>query len=242
MKTIYIPKGETVCYDRLYADRIIVNGCLRVEKSLDAKSIGGSGTIHAGKVSADTIHTGYLDACSVMCKHLFAKRVEAPEVFASKSITVSDVLSSCLVETPKLMVALCEVEELKVKEHVTVSARPQSIFGILLIATLQATVTAIFSLFRNNNAVLDADYEVVAQDEKELFQASDHPAHDAASDTISEPVPGPAAPADEELNRIVNIFKLLRDCGYTLRLVPGTPEENAPQFDAEQGRIIRPAA
>ena len=47
---------------------------------------------------------------------------------------------------------------------------------------------------------------------------------------------------DEELNRVINLFKLAREQGYTLRLIPGTPEENAPVFDFDQGRIIRPAA
>ena len=30
---------------------------------------------------------------------------------------------------------------------------------------------------------------------------------------------------------MIGTFKLLRDKGYTLRVVPGTPEENAPVFD-----------
>lgn len=30
--------------------------------------------------------------------------------------------------------------------------------------------------------------------------------------------------------------------GYTLKLIPGTPEENAPVFDFENERILRPAA
>ena len=47
---------------------------------------------------------------------------------------------------------------------------------------------------------------------------------------------------DEELNRIIGLFKLSRDQGYTLKLVPGTPEENAPVFDFAAERIIRPAA
>ena len=47
---------------------------------------------------------------------------------------------------------------------------------------------------------------------------------------------------DEELNRIVGIFKLAREQGYTLKLIPGTPEENAPAFDFENERILRPAA
>lgn len=47
---------------------------------------------------------------------------------------------------------------------------------------------------------------------------------------------------DEELNRIVGIFKLAREQGYTLKLIPGTPEENAPVFDFEHERILRNAA
>ena len=34
----------------------------------------------------------------------------------------------------------------------------------------------------------------------------------------------------------------LREQGYTLKLIPGTPEENAPAFDFENERILRPAA
>lgn len=47
---------------------------------------------------------------------------------------------------------------------------------------------------------------------------------------------------DFELKRVVSMFKLLRDQGYTLRVVPGTPEENAPAFDFDTETILRPAA
>ena len=43
-------------------------------------------------------------------------------------------------------------------------------------------------------------------------------------------------------SRIIGLFKLSREQGYTLKLVPGTPEENAPVFDFATERIIRPAA
>ena len=36
---------------------------------------------------------------------------------------------------------------------------------------------------------------------------------------------------DFELQRMIGTFKLLRDKGYTMRILPGTPEENAPVFD-----------
>ena len=39
MKTIYIPKGETVQYEVLSADRLVVRGCLRVADSIHAKYI-----------------------------------------------------------------------------------------------------------------------------------------------------------------------------------------------------------
>ena len=46
---------------------------------------------------------------------------------------------------------------------------------------------------------------------------------------------------DFELQRMVSTFKLLRDKGYTLRILPGTPEENAPVFDFA-AESIQPAA
>lgn len=240
MKTIYIPKGETVRYDRLYADRIIVNGCLHVEHGLDAKTIGGSGTIHAGKVSADTIRIGCLDACSVMCKRLLASRVDAPEIFASESVVVSCVLSAILVETRKLTVALCEAEEVKAAEVVNVPARRWSVFGILLVSTLQ---TLWFSAMNalSHSEVMDADYEPVepAPAEDTTHAEAAEPTEDASPAEEAAPK---EEPVDEELNRIVGMFKLAREEGYTLRLIPGTPEENAPVFDLEAGKIVLPAA
>lgn len=48
-------------------------------------------------------------------------------------------------------------------------------------------------------------------------------------------------PDDFELQRLVSTFKLLRDKGYTLRVIPGTPEENAPVFDFAS-ETMQPAA
>lgn len=233
MKSIYIPKGQTAHYESLYADRIVVDGCLRVDHGLDAKVISGRGFIHAGKVSANIIRTGTLDACSVMCKHLMANRVDAPEVFASGSITVSCVLSACLVETPKLTVAVCEVEELKAKHVVKVPAKRWSLFGILFYTSLQALWLAIQAAMTRGTAI-DADYEPVRPVEE---ATAEEPAPVEEVEEAAEP-----EPVDEELNRVINLFKLSRDAGYTLRIVPGTPEENAPTFDVDSGQIIRPAA
>ena len=50
------------------------------------------------------------------------------------------------------------------------------------------------------------------------------------------------AAGDFELKRIIAMFKLLREQGYTLRIVPGTPEENAPVYDFAKDELVRPAA
>ena len=47
---------------------------------------------------------------------------------------------------------------------------------------------------------------------------------------------------DEELNRFVGMFKLARESGYTLKIIPGTPEKNAPVFGTGSGNDVRPAA
>ena len=49
-------------------------------------------------------------------------------------------------------------------------------------------------------------------------------------------------PRDEELERIISIFKLLRNSGYTLKVIPGTPEDNAPAFNFLAERANLPAA
>ena len=50
MKTIYIPKGETVSYENLVTGRIVVHGCLKVLDGIKAKSITGSG-VKIGRAS-----------------------------------------------------------------------------------------------------------------------------------------------------------------------------------------------
>lgn len=97
MKTIYIPKGETIRYESLATEHLVVHGCLQVTCGITAKTITGYGTVHAGTVNADVIRVDDMDAGSIVCKRLLAKRVQSPEVFASESAAVSCFLSSAYV-------------------------------------------------------------------------------------------------------------------------------------------------
>ena len=212
MKNVYIPRGETVCYETLETDHLVVKGCLKVAYSLKAKTISGNGIIMAGTVSADDIWVDDLEAASVTCQRLIAKRVQTPELFAFESAAVSCFLSSAYVAAGKLTVALSEIDEVNADEVIHLKPRKRSLFRLLLALALRSFWISLTA--RPITAeVIDADFTPV-KDESE----------------------------DEELNRVIGMFRLARESGYTLKIIPGPPEENAPVLDVKTGKIIRPAA
>lgn len=229
MKTVYIPKGETVCYESLDTENLVVKGFLKVNGDVRAKTISGCGSICAGTVGADVIRIDSLEAASVVCARLIAKRVEAPEVFASESAVVSCFLASSYVETGKLTVAVSEVDEVKADEVIHLSRKKRSLFGTLLASALRSFWTGLTAP-KARSEILDAEYVQAPTDVPNVMEAE--------ADSLT----AEAVPEDEELNRFIAMFKLLRQSGCTLKVIPGTPEENAPVFDFDQERIIRPAA
>lgn len=76
MKTVYIPKGETVHYESLATEHLVVRGHLHVDYGIKAKTITGGGTINAGTVDADVIRVDDVESGSIVCKRLLAKRVQ----------------------------------------------------------------------------------------------------------------------------------------------------------------------
>ena len=214
MKTVYIPKEETVRYETLATDRLVVKGCLKVAYGIKAKTISGGGMITAGTVSADDIRVDDLEAASVTCQRLIAKRVQTPELFAFESAAVSCFLSSAYVAAGKLTVALSEIDEVKADEVIHLKPKKRSLFRLLLASALRSFWTSLTAR-PVKDEVMDADFEPVKKDEE---------------------------PVDEELNRFVGMFKLARESGYTLKIIPGTPEKNAPVFGTGSGTDIRPAA
>lgn len=87
----------------------------------------------------------------------------------------------------------------------------------------------------------DACEEVSEDVTEPVPEETQEPEAEQAAPCEEENAAEPEA-VDEELNRIVGIFTLAREQGYTLKLIPGTPEENAPVFDFENERTLRPAA
>lgn len=219
MKTIYIPKGETVHYESLSTEHLIVEGTLEVTYGVVAKQIDGDGVIHAGTVEADIIRIRCIETARTVCRRLITKVVESSEVFASESAVVSCFCSAAYVETGRLTVTISEIDEVKAKQIINLPTRQRTLLGTLLASMWRAFWLSLFAYPVHTNAV-NASYRPDTTDTEDAPPAKESKTAEAAKE-----------PFDEELSRFVNMFKLARESGYTLKLVPGTPEENAPVFD-----------
>lgn len=242
MKTVYIPAGATYRYDTLVADDLIVHGHLHVTNGLKAKTLSGRGVITAGEISADVVDLYELEASTVICRRLLAQRVSVQEALISEAAAVSRFFSANYVKVPNLSVAVSEIGEADVDEIVHLQPNTRGLLWTLLVSRLRAVWLRLtakphgrFEAPRTNepsekeedsaeDAALKADIAKVVQEV--LAQQA---AENAANAEDAE---------DFELRRVISTFRLLRAQGYTLRILPGTPEENAPVFDfaAENGR------
>lgn len=242
MKTVFIPKGETVHYEKLTTEHLVVQGYLEVDNDIKAKTISGSGFVRAGAVSADTICLDELETSYTVCRKLICKRAESAELFASESAAVSCFLSAAYVETGKLTVAASQIDEVHADEVVNLPVKKRGLLSTLLVSALRSLWTK-WTVPADHSQVQDASYtQVPDEGTTEAFgEPEAEPAAPQCETGLQQESVAPAE-VDEELNRFVNMFKLLRESGYTLRIIPGTPEENAPVFDFEKEQIIRKAA
>lgn len=158
MKTVYIPKGETVSYESLATERLVVDGHLKMPCDLRAKKISGSGFIEAGRIFADDIRMDDLEAVNVVCRRLIAKRVETSELFTSESAAVSCLLSADFVKAKRLAVALSDIDEIQADEVVNLTQKKRGLFRFLLASALRSLW---IRLTAPHDDVVDADYEQV---------------------------------------------------------------------------------
>jgi len=249
MKTIYVPKGETVAYESVVTENLIVHGCLNVTYGVKAKHICGSGVIHAGTVAADTIRASDIECSTVICEKLIARRVSAAEVFASVSAAVSCFLSAAYVETGSLTVAISEISEVKAGEVINLKPKKRGLLRLLIASSLKAWWLSLTAPSGDENEAVDAEFSSVSETGEAKKDEGTKLREEIAKSDVDTVIKSDGAAQDSaqsqedfELQRLIGLFKLARESGYTLKLVPGTPEENAPFFDFDAEQIIRPAA
>lgn len=250
MKNIYIPKGETVCYESLETEHLIVKGCVKVTHCISAKTISGDGVVIAQSVHADDIRVREIETGSVICKRLIAHQAQATELIASESAAVSIFLSSQYVKTGRLTVSVSEVDEVDADEVINLGAKKRSLFGLLLVSELRSLWAKLTAPKSRDSDKKDAAKKHGDDDDHIGGSGGDATLRDEIASTVREIMAEQTASAatvekpsdDFELKRIVGLFKLLRDQGYTLRIIPGTPEENAPVPNFETEAFMPEAA
>ena len=123
------------------------------------------------------------------------------------------------------------------QEVVNLTPKKRTLFGTLFASMLRSFWTALTAPGQKTE-VLDAEFVPAQEDHTETVQNEGSAEFSASDQSVPEVEEKQEDVVDEELNRIVGLFEQ----GYTLKLIPGTPEENAPVFDFENERILRPAA
>lgn len=167
MKTVYIPTGTEVSHMNLATGHLVVDGSLTITGSLKAKTIGGRGFVEAGTVSADGIRVDDLKAVSVTCRRLYAKRVEASQIFASEGIDVSCFLGADRVVTPRLSVALSDIDEVTADETVHLPPKKRSLLRFWLASALRSLWIRLTA--DDGSQVIDAEYKP-ADEHKNVYQ------------------------------------------------------------------------
>lgn len=206
MKDLYIPKGKTLRYESLACRDIVNDGTLVVEKGLQARRISGKGVLNAGSISCRSVSAMDIEAGTITTRTLTAERVCAAEVKASGAAAVSCCLESGYVETPRLTVAVCQVETLRADDVVYLTARRRSIIGALFMGF----VRRLWMMLKARIPV-DAEYEEL-RDEPE-------PERDVPGGTDPSADPNAALLNDFEFKRLAAMYRLLKPYGYTVRLM-----------------------
>ena len=244
MKTIYIPAGATCSYETLVTDNVIVHGHLHVTNGLKAKHISGKGFITAGEVSVDIVDVTELECGTVICRRLLAQRVSCNEAMISENAAVSRFFSANYVKAPSLTVAVSEIGEADVDEIVHLMPKPRGMLLTLLLSMLRTfwlRLTASRPQGRFEKPRTEAEDPSDTPEDAETKANIAKIVQEVLAQQAAEKATTEDDTEDFELQRMVNTFKLLRDKGYTLRVIPGTPEENAPVFDFA-AESIQPAA
>ena len=165
----------------------------------------------------------------------------------SESAAVSRFFSANYVKTPSLTVAVSEIGEADVDEIVHLTPKPRGMILTLLfskLCTFWLRLTASRPQGRFEKPRTEAEEPSDTPEDTEMKANIAKVVQEVLAQQAAEKAAcaNDANEADDfELQRMVSTFKLLRDKGYTLRILPGTPEENAPVFDFA-AESIQPAA
>lgn len=230
MKNLYIPKGKSLHYEFLECQNIVNDGSLIVDNTIKARNVSGKGIVEANVISARHVGAMDIECTTLNAETLNAERVCAAEVILSGPAVVSCYLEAEYVETPKLTVAKSQVSTLKAGDVINLPEKKRGI--------VRSLMTGFFRrlwLSMTHRIPVDAAFTPAAEQEAPAQETQTDPSSFRADDqqaiqplTLSDDLSN-----DFEFMRLMAMYRLLKDCGYTLRISPLAPtavsqEEDAP--------------
>lgn len=250
MKTLYVPKGKTLHYERLECQTIIADGTLVVDGAVRAKRITGKGLLDAGSVYSPAVSVRDLDTVKVVCDLLAAEYVQAVEVIVSCSAVVSRYLEAEYVEARKLTVSKHQISELRVEEFTYLPEKKRGVIGALLSGFFRRLWLSV-----RHRTPINAPYKQSSPNAKEESGMKGAGTTAPVNPTEAGKA-GEAIQQDQELmkaflaragkgeDRLADDFDflklkamyvLLKDVGYTIRLKPMT-DPPSPAYQRGDGQ------
>lgn len=206
MKKAYIPRGETVAYNCLYTDRVIVKGVLRVSGRLVAREILGGGVIEAREIVCDDIH-----AVSVTADFVTAKRIVADKLFvqfecrASEAVAAKDYAAAGYLSTGRLSVTLSEIQACDADEIITLK-RKKSLLGLLWASWWRSLYLGLFYGGKRKKP-----------------RGETPEAESSAPVPVNESPTAPAVPDDATIDMLIAILTDLQKHGYRVSKSEAAP-------------------
>lgn len=231
MKKLFVPRGESVSYEDIYTEDLVVNGYLKVDGAIHARHISGDGAIEASTITAETLVMGLVEAEVVTAGKIVVHSMTAPEC-RGEVILVSGYLSANRVKAVKLTVGLSDILKPEADEVINLSSKKHSLLGALILSWLRCKWMELCRRpEKKEYRVPDQDADGAAAGnsapiggsgnmdmELNPFAGSRNMDLSPSSDVASNWDPEDAD--DFEFLRLKSLYSLLKDQGYVLRLIP----------------------
>jgi len=165
MKTLFIEKGMVTEQQDIYAERIVVNGTLKVSGKLQGKQICGKGTIDAGFIIADEISCPIIHADEIVAGAIVADKILARKITAHSDIYAKTYLGADSVSATKITAANTGITAMVVDEFISLKPKNYSILQMIFSSWLHSTINS----SKNEKADDDEDYIEVDADVEKLI-------------------------------------------------------------------------
>lgn len=200
MKKVFVPKGEVVCHNCLYTEKLVVNGVLRVSGKLSAGEITGNGVIEAREIICDGLRMGTVTADFVTAKKIAVQKLFVQfECRASGRIVVSDYVTAGYISTTAISMSLSDICACDAEEIITLPRKKRSLL-ILLWASWWRSLT--LELFHGGR-------KKQPEAEQQAPESEAEPANAAAPQE-----PGTHVPGDDATGMLIALLTELQKQGY----------------------------